>query len=286
MALSNEAKQVIEEEWYPKGSSLATDRKIQAQTVFKPNQVDQWLKKGINRSDLQGYDTPDAREPSFKAIRSALHSSQTLGYVESEPDRFMHDRQQTRRLLEGVKDKVVDYRSFKIAVDEAWSKDKSLKFLVKNMLESDYEALFKTPKVQQWLKSNTSTALIAGLMRRFSVDRDRAQAIYERMNEDSRNKLLAAFMHSRPLRVAPRIEPEPMPRTPSVPLITQRSRSGRSYSRSKPIKWSDMELEFLHNNRQMPLRTLTDLHNNTFSTRRTLSSIKSRRLRLSPPAAG
>lgn len=270
---------------YPSGSPLDQDRKHRAQTVFKPNQIDKWLAMGVNRSDLQGYDTPSAREPSKRKIMGTLARAGQVGYVESEPERFVHPTHRTYKLLSEHKDEITSYETFKAAVQKAWNKDHSLPDLVDNMTEADYQALYKTGTIQKWLESNSKGVLVEGLQRRFNIERRRAEAIYERLTPDNRQKLMGSLLTGRRVQLRQRLpeaEPEPTPRTvaPAQAMLRQRSRGGHEYSRTKPVRWTELEVQFIRSNRQVALQALLALHNQTFSHRRTLSSLRNKRQRI------
>lgn len=276
---NSEVEAVIKQNWYPEGSALMRDRQVTAETVFKPSQVDKWLEAGVNRTDLEGFDTRAAREPSQKKIASTLYKRYGVGYVESDPERFMHPNHVTRRLLEDEKGRIADLKSFREAVQTAWDKDKSLKNLLKNMTDGDYEALFNTRDVQQWVNRNSSEFIIQGLMQKLNIERGRAEAAYMRLNDEGRQKVMRRLVSGGSIRFTrQQAEPEPTPRATGG--ISQRSRGGREYTRSKPAKWTDLQLEFLRSNRGMPRKAIYPLYNATFRDRRSPGSINTKMKRM------
>jgi hypothetical protein len=275
--------------FYPEGTNLTRDRNIQAEQVFQPKDVDKWLSEGMNRSDLQDFDTTNAREPSEREIKSKLRSQMGLGYVESEPERFVHPGHETRKLLEAEKGAISDYNTFKEVVKKAWGNDRSLRDLVKAMNEADYEALFNTRAVQGWVEQNTSDVAISGLMQRFNIERGKATTVYGKMTVENRRKVLSSLIQGTNISLkdtsgsAP--HPAPMPIAPPQPIasmsaLTQKSRWGTTYTRAKPQKWSDIQIEFVRNNKALPSKAIQGLYNQTFSQHRSLIAIRNKRRRM------
>jgi hypothetical protein len=236
----------------------------------------------MNRSDLKDFDTTNAREPSEREIKSELRRTMGVGYVESEPERFMHPNHETRKLLEEHKAEIGDYASFKEVLNRVWGKDHSLKDLVKSMTEADYEALFNTSTVKEWVDGNTAEITIQGLMQRFNIERKKAETVYEKLNVDNRRKILTSLMRGRKITIRPEATQTPAPTTPRFqpPTVTQRSRWGTSYSRAKPLKWQGIQTEFIRNNQALPAKALHALYNQTFSQPRSIIAVRNKRRRM------
>ena len=269
--------------YFPTGADLQRDRQVRANQVFKPDQVKQWLKTGVNKSDLDGFDTPDAREPSQRQVTSRLHRQGIVNYVESEPERFLHPRHETRKLLDGVKNEMTDYESFKRAVNKAWGSDKSLSHLVKNMTEADYKALFETDTIKKWVESNGSDFIITGIMQRFNVERERATAIYGKMPEQSRQRFASSLLRGNRVTLRHAAEPSTEGRAlpPTLAQGIRQRRGNTEYTRSKMAKWSMLQVQFLQNNKQLPRKSLYNLYNATFPEKRTQGSINNKVKRIS-----
>lgn len=273
------------------GNALMRDRGIDAQTVFDPKDVDKWLKAGVNKTDLKGFDTTDAREPSMRQLGGQLKKGTGLGYVESEPDRFVESGMESFKALSRYKDEITGYDSFKKIVEKAWRShstgDKGLHHLFKEMTEGDFVALYETSVVQSWVRQaprrderipqEVQNSIISGLMKRYNIERGRATTKFNELSPPAQQKLIDRF-RLRSERDARRRMFVGIPENAQKQTVAYR---GRTYVRSKPTKWSPLQETFIRNNSGLPLKDLTDLYRHVFTTSpRTYNSIKFKRQRL------
>jgi len=262
-------------QYLPEGHNLDVDRSYTAQTVV--TDINEWKNK-TNRVDLRGFDTKDAKEPSPRKLIKKLG----IGYVESESDRFMRDNQESKRLLERYKTRIVDFQTFKKAVKEAWSKDMSLRNLLEEMKEKDYEALFNTGEMQSWIKENVEVTGIQLLMRRMNVGEGRATRVWSKLPQSSKLKILKQGR----LKPIGKRSKDVLSTTKGIQreaqrLIEQRARGGSLYSRTRPQRWSELQSRYIINNENLPLTRLLERYNQLFpQSRRTISSLRNKRYRL------
>ena len=273
------------------GNALMRDRGIDAQTVFDPKDVDKWLKAGVDKTDLQGFDTTDAREPSLRQLGGQLKKGSGLGYVESEPERFVQHGMESFKQLSRFKDEIIGYNSFKKAVEKAWSShsqgDKGLHHLFKEMTEGDFVALYETSEVQSWVrqappdKQKVSQELrgqvITHIMKRYNIERGRATTKYDSLSLVAQDKLLTRFR----LRTERQAKRMAQPSRPEGILTTNVSRRGKVHVRTLPQKWTPIQVTFMRNNSQLPPKQLHELYSHVFRTSpRTYTSIRFKRQRL------
>lgn len=256
--------------------ALAVDRGKSAEVV---DSVDEWKKRGTNRSDLKGFDTKIKPKTAEKATRRLLYD-QGVGYVEQEPDRFLRGDQQSRKLLEQNKDKILDYETFKQVLKQSWGQDTSLNQLVNGTYakESDFKALFEQGIVQQWLQQNIENTAIPVLMRKLNIEEGRARMVWSKLPARKRGKLLTKINKGQKLKIK-RKTVIPALKEGRVKLI-EYQRGGKTYNRSKPVKWTAMQEKFIVNNRSKGLKWVTQFYNRIFDNPRTQGSISNKYYRM------
>lgn len=252
----------VGKEFLPEGFSLATDRGKDAKTVVSDPR--KW-KDRHNRTDLKGFDTRQAKE---KKARKVLYQA-GVGYIEQEPERFL-------KYISDEKGEFLDYNTFKDAVNKAFDKDVSLSKLKSTMKESDYQALFDTREVQDWLSENITEVAIPILMRKHNIERKRAELVWSKYPARKRGRIMTRILSGK--RVATtgkRIKP--MMKDSRVVFMT--TSAGRRVM--KPIPWTDTQEDFLKNNKgRFTIKQLHDWYNKIFSDARTLGSLRGKIYRM------
>lgn len=260
----------IGKQFLPEGLALATDRGKKAPVV----PLEEWKGKH-NRTDLQGYDTPDAKERSkisvikdLKGIRG--HTTSGEDAMIEEPERFLkyYNQQLTKEELS----KIIDFQSFKEATRKVFQKDPSLPTLWENIhgREAGLKEVFKTDAVQQWINQNSESFVIDYIMAKKNVGRLKAQSSYNRLSLKQKNRLISKVIRGVPIKIRARQE-----RIPRIKLITQ-IRDGKPYQRTKPVRWTDMQENFVRNNKSRGLKWVTDYYNNIFPDARTKRSVQNK----------
>lgn len=270
--------------YIPEGARLSADRGKQAKTVY--DDPKKWLKHGVNRSDLKGFDT---RRAPQKANRRINYESGD-GYIEQEADRWLRPDQESFKLLNGVKNEIMDYDSFKKALHQAWDGDNSLRELIsdKYVYEGDFKALFNHPTVQKWLNENIENTAIPLIMKLKNVEENKARSVFRGLSAKSRGKLLSRVLSGKKIKIRRRtkydiIDGKVQMIKPGqqVKMITQVSRGGVSYKRSHPVRWTEMERNFVMNNQGHGLKYVTDIYFRIFSdSKRTKKSISNKFYRI------
>jgi len=276
--LDRMAKQVL-----PDSFKLESDRGRNAKVVLnpdKPKEFKRW-KDATNKTDLKGFDTKKEKEKSIREINKSLH----LGYIESDPERFVREGHETRRLIDSVKDKIFDKESMIKAVSEVWKKESSLKSFWKEqdwIKKRDWEALFNTSHLQSIIKQNSVLPLVKMIQKQYNINVNKAQAIYDKLPQRKKNQLIQKHILGikKPKTKTIKVK-KARPIFDSLPKAKrQKSKAGTYYIRTKPQKWSAMQQKFLKNNQNQKVDDLVRIYNNTFSAKRTKSSLYTKLYRL------
>lgn len=266
----------------PKGFKLTADRGHTAKIVLDPNSASQFERwsKNTNKTDLKGYDT---KQTSKRAIMKDI----SLGYIESEADRLTREGQESNRVIDSVADLIKDRQSMEEAIKNAFEKHKSLFNLVGKKAEiksADWDALFMTKKIQDIIKNNNSSLLINYIKRKYNVDDQRAELVVNKLSKNKRLKLIeeASSMPSSKQPVTKiKVKKQSVQEKLGIPILKkQKSKTGTYYRRSKPRKFSSLELQFLQNNQEKPISEINKLFNFTFAKKRTLNSLRNKLYRL------
>jgi len=274
----------IGKQYIPESARLATDR---GKSVKKKNLVDdpkEWVRRGTNRTDLRGFDTKSAKERSkksvikeLKGIRTATTSGEDA--LIEEPDRFL--KYFPQQLSKQEMEKIVDFKTFKDAIRKVFGKDKSLANLFEDIGGKDtgYMEVFNTDTVQQWVRENTDSLMVEYLMQKNNIERGRASDVWRNLTPVQKNKVISKFMSTKKVRVRTSTK-IPTLVDGKVKLISQRSASGRTYQRRKPMQWTDMQETFIKNNKQKGWIWVEEFYNKIFPQSRTLSSMRNKFYRL------
>jgi len=261
--------------------------------VAKKKPLSEW-KKDTARADWDSYDTPSRRPLPTKrgGLKGKHHTSSSAeAAMMDEPERFVKQGQESRRLLEKIKDNFYDLDSFKKEARKALGDDKGgfdqfIADMDSKGSNRGYEALFNTPVVQQWLKENTQGAAIGYLRNRFKISDTKAKSIYGKLSEKNRMKVIESSFTGKRIRIKQMptvvVRGVTKPSIPVRPRIRQVSRTGTSYLRTKPQRFTELEIRFMRNNAQrMSLVRLLEAHRSTFlQTPRTILSLKNKVTRL------
>lgn len=187
----------------------------------------------------------------------------------------------------GIKDKFYDFDSFKKAARKALADDRGgFDAFISDMDAKGgnrgWEALYNTTIVKGWLKENTQGSAVAWLRNRFKISETKAKSVYNRLSEKNKTKVVEASLTGKRVRIRPiptvTERGQRKPYIPARPRVRQVSRTGTSYLRTKPQRFTDLELRFLRNNApRMSLVRLLEAHRGTFmQTPRTLLSLKNK----------
>lgn len=183
-----------------------------------------------------------------KSIKSSSRSNSKAVYPEEEPERYYNPNHVSYKLLEKVKDKIFDFKSFEEILSSEWSKDLSLKSLVESMQPVDFEALYNTDTMQRWVKENQREIGIDALMKlNKKIDCDTANAQWDRLSRDKQIEIISSVKagginFSRRLKKIPKVK-----FTANIPFIKQKASSGKIYKRAKPQKWSALQENYIRN---------------------------------------
>lgn len=265
------------------------DRALKAKKV----PLSEWKDK-TNRTDWNSYDTPDRRPlPDKRDLLKKKHRTPSSGEaaLAEEPQRFLREGQESRRLLERIKDQFFDFESFKIAARKALADDRGgFDQLIADVDarggNRGYEALFNTGVVKGWLKENTQGAAVSWLRNRFKVSESKARSIFNSYSDKRKEKVIEASFTGKRVRIRPTPQVvergQRKPYIPPRPRIRQLSRTGTSYLRTKPQNFTELEKRFLRSQApRMSLVRLLEQHQRTFlQTPRTLLSLKNKVQRL------
>jgi len=270
------AKQIV-----PDGFRLESDRSRNAKVILDPNNPSDYKKwkKAPNKTDLKGFDTKKEKEKSTKQVLKSLN----VGYIESDPERFVAEGYETRRLIDSVANKIYDRDSMIKALTEVWKSDTSLKSFWQDQEwigKRDWDALFKTTYIQNLVKKNTIVPLLKQIQKQFNVSEGKAQAIFNKLPQRKKDQLINQQITGIKIPTR-RKQPKARPIFDSLPKAKrQKSKKGNYYVRTKPQKWSSMQETFLRNNINQKVDDLVKIYNNTFSTKRTKSSLQTKYYRI------
>ncbi len=283
MAISRKTLDKFGTQIVPNGVRLEQDRGRNAKIIHSPTKKGKqaWA-KNPNKSDLKGFDTKDRKQPSKKKIGNLLG----LGYIETDPDRFVADGYVTRQLIDSVSDEIIDLDSLKQAVTKAWKTDNSLKSFWDKQNElknADWEALLKTGHIQKIIKNNTMLPVIKAIQKKFNIDSLKAKQVYDKMPSHTKEKLLKQSVSKGTIsKPKPKIvAKKQQSMIDLIPKIKQqKSKKGNFYQRTKPQKWSKMQELFLSNYKTEKIETVFKMYNDSFSTKRTKNSLQNKIYRL------
>lgn len=254
----------------PHVDSLSVDRSKTASKVF--DNVEDWQKAGTNQSDLAGFDTKTNPKTSEKATRRLLFDS-GVGYIEQEPDRFLRYDQASRKLLEQYKDEILDFQTFKDVVKKAWDdgSDNGLKSLLNHAKESDFKALFEQDLVQSWLNTNIENIAVPVIMRKLNIEEVRAKQVYSRLPARKRGVLLSRILKGKKItlkRKVGTVKPILVGKGVQAQVrFLKQVRGNTEYQRTFPKKWSEMETNFIRNNKSRGRKWILEYYNRIFSER-------------------
>jgi hypothetical protein len=113
-----------------------------------------------------------------------------------------------------------------------------------------------------WVSQNVRGDLLTYIMRRFKVEPQRASRIVSKLSTDSQTKLYKRI------------------KTGQIKIrVPKRKPQRRSVSR-RYLKWSNPEINFIRRNTDLKGNVLVDRFNTRFGTKRTRSSILSKKYKL------
>jgi len=254
--------------YLPEGVALSVDRLFDAENIV--DDINEW-KDNTNRSDLRHFDTTDAQEPKPKDIVRKL-TGRTSGeqVLESEPDRLVSKGVAGDKLAR-YKKKINNFDTFKQAVEKAWNSDHSLKNLwneVKGSKDEVFMAMYNTDTVQKWVKENNFEDMMSYLMQRFNIERLRAERVYNRLPIKRKDSLLKRVISS---QGKVKVVQKKVVKKPEIRRIRQVSWKGTTYRRSKPVKFTDNQIEFLSRRQNRPLARVHEEYVSRFDFRTELS---------------
>jgi len=261
------AKEVL-----PEGTRLTTDRYFKAKDTT--TDFEEW-KKNPRRRDLQGFDTPDAKEPSIRQATEDLTGMPT-GYqaLMAEPERFIDPSYESGRLLEGEKDNIYDLQSFVAAVKRSWSNDPSLPNLLESVSgDEPFIKMFEQKKVQDWVAQNLGYSY---LQKKLNIEPQRAKSVWNNLTIKQRMNVLKKA--NKPIRIKTK-----KVKTATIKRIRQVSAKGIEYKRSKPKRFSEMEIEFIQSRKNQSYRSIISDYQKYFGRKgilRSESSLKNKIYRL------
>lgn len=259
----------------PRGHSLDVDRRFSASQVT--TDLSAWS-RDTSRMDFRGYDTRQDQTPRGYERTRAQYGRPSTFPVE-EPERYFNPNSVTRNLLETVKNNIYDYDSFKLLLAQAWQGDNSLRNLIPNMAEEDYNALFRHQVVKDWVDKNLEREGTRIIGERNRIDPQRALQMWQNMNQAQRINILGLTLpptarEIRPVTQIPSQIPQPE-------VVTWHRADGTAYQRSKGAKWTDLQLRFLLNRRGLPSKRVVEEYNSFWrNSPRSDKSVKSKFYRL------
>ena len=255
---------------HPHVDALAVDRSKTAKNVY--DNVEDWQKAGTNKSDLLGFDTKTNPKTSEKATRRLLYDMGT-GYLEQEPSRFLRFDQVSYKLLKQHKDEILDFQSFKDVLRKAWAGDNGLSVLIsdKYAKESDFKALFEQDLVQSWLNTNIENIAVPVIMRKLNIEEVRAKQVYSRLPARKRGVLLSRILKGKKItlkRKVGTVKPILVGKGVQAQVrFLKQVRGNTEYQRTFPKKWSEMETNFIRNNKSRGRKWILEYYNRIFSER-------------------
>jgi len=235
--LDREAKKYL-----PESHKLDVDRLFTAERVV--TDINEW-KDRTDKVDLKGFDTRDAKEKSIDKVLMSNYGVKTTAdlVLMTEPDRFLRNDQESRRLLEKNKDKIYDFNSFKEQLKGAWGQDSSLLNLLDNVTDFDkcLKPMFSQSVVQSWLQENIRPQLIQYIKKKFNVEPIRAMRIISKLDDSTRRKLYikAKFKSLPKIRI-------PKARKPSIGI-------------RKTPRWSEQEKNIIKQNLDIHPDRITEI---------------------------
>lgn len=272
MAKNNKVSEDMERElkrMYPESHALDQDRVYRADTVLDPDNpedVMRWSERK-DRLDLEGFDTPSAREPPQDKVLSQIYDGESgEEALIDEADRFAKPNSVAGKLIEEKKDKIYDYQSLIKAVEDAWKNDDALNNLYNKIpnKERAFQELFRHPIIQGYIDENTRPLLINYVMKRYGVEPVRASNIVNKLTPRIRSKL---FNKSRRATL-PKIRMPPPRRRGKLPKKAGRGR-----------RWSEQEINIIRSNRTLSVERVTEIFRNA-GYDRSISAIRNKIYRI------
>jgi len=195
--------------------------------------------------------------------------------TDDERDRYFNKGSVTRELIEKIRYDIYDYESFVELLKNAFSEDASLHGLINhpNFEDNSFRTLFSHPLIQKWIKINDHDRTIKYISRQSRVSIAQARDMFNRLTERDKSRVRIASTQKRKITIKKRQE-KPKKR---LKRITQISKAGTTYRRSKPQRWTELQVRFLNNNRQERVARLLEIYNLLFpEIPRTESSLKNK----------
>lgn len=196
-----------------------------------------------------------------------------------EAQRYFNEGSVTRQLIDKIKYDIYDFESFKELLKQAFSEDLSLS----NLLEANgwgddsYRALFENPLIQKWVEANDHNKTISYLAKQSNISQEQARRLFEGMNQVDRNRVRVASTQQRKITIQKRLWTREERKVKRIPKIEQVSKSGTTYRRTKPQKWTGLQDRFLQNNRGLRVERILELYNLLFPLHpRTVSSLRNK----------
>jgi len=281
--MEKEKLNIMAKKFVPDGFKLEKDRSYNAKVVLDPDNpanFKRW-KKNTNKVDLRGFDTRKEKELS---LRQVLKKS-SLGYIESEPDRFVAEGYETRRLIDSIADKIYDKESMIKEITSVWKRDNGLRSFWDSgewITKGDWEALFKTGYIQGIIKNNVVEPVLSAIRDKYKVSDFKARQVFEKLSEEKINLIYQATRRGKIKQIKIIKKKKTInPILASIPRAKrQMSKGGIFYQRTKPQIWSKMQEKFLINNSKQPILDLFKVYNSTFSVKRTMGSLQNKIYRL------
>jgi len=268
----------IENQFYPNSRSLEVDRTKNAKKVYNYNDVKEFeaWQKNHTRSDLKGYDDRTAKQPSIGNVTRKISGGFSgEDVLMNEAERLVDINSSSGRMLSNYKKEIYDFNSFKNVVFQAWDvSGESISNLITNVRNKDkaLTPLFNTSQVQSWLKDNTASRVMDNISKKYKVNSFKARKIFDKLTPQNRLRLLNQ----------PKIKQikKKEIKKPKLNFIKQKSKKGKIYSRTKPIKWTDNQILYLKSRIGLSPKRIYDSYISSFKTERSLGSLKSKLYRL------
>jgi len=258
---------------YPESRSLEIDRQFRAEETVDPSDqigLRRWQERPT-RMDVEGFDTPDAREPTPNEVMRLIEGRpKGKDYIKMReidghaPDSFVEPTFEAGRLIAKKKEKIVDFESMKNAVREAWKEDGNLISLLPYLTDRDYEVLYNHPTMQSYIQDNIKPFLINFVMKRYGVEPIRASKIVGRLSSQQRNKLYEKAREQK------------IPRLIVKGATIRRRTKSTLESKKKRSRWSQEEINFIRQNRGLSPERLFEAFNRVFSNKRSFSAVRNR----------
>jgi hypothetical protein len=191
---------------YPEGRALEMDRRFEAEDTKEPpiteDKIDFW-KRNKSSSDIRGFDTPEAREPTDRAIIKDIGGGGKGLYIADHntnanyaADKFIDPkRYKLGKLIYEERKSIMDFNTMKQAIVRAWSRDGQVRDLVNyNMKQEDWLSLWRHPIMQRYVEENTHPILIRFIMQRYRVEPVKASRVANKLSVTQRNKLVRSIL--------------------------------------------------------------------------------------------